>query len=58
MTPREPRGTHAGFLLLRRKGNHQIYGREKVRIVVPFHSGKALHPKIVKQVMKTIESAQ
>lgn len=45
----------AGFQLLRTEGSHRIYGKEKRRVVIPFHSGKTLHPKIVKQVMKAIE---
>lgn len=44
-----------GFQLIRTKGSHRIYLKENVRIVIPFHSGKILHPKIVKQVLKAIE---
>ena len=29
----------------------------KIRVVVPFHTGKILHPKIVKQVLMAIEEA-
>jgi len=29
----------------------------KIRVVVPFHTGKILHPKIVKQVLTAIEEA-
>jgi len=43
-----------GFRLLRSKGSHRIYIKEQARIVIPFHAGKDLHPKIVKQVLKTI----
>ncbi len=42
----------AGFVLIRSKGSHRIYQKENRRIVLPFHSGKILHPKIVKQVLK------
>lgn len=45
----------AGFVLLRSKGSHRIYIRGPRRIVVPFHLGKTLHPKIIKQVIKAIE---
>jgi predicted RNA binding protein YcfA (HicA-like mRNA interferase family) len=45
----------AGFVLIRSKGSHRIYLKEGRRIILPFHSGKALHPKIVKQVMKCLE---
>jgi len=42
----------AGFQLIRSKGSHRIYITEKTKIVLPFHSRKDLHPKIVKQVLK------
>jgi predicted RNA binding protein YcfA (HicA-like mRNA interferase family) len=44
----------AGFRLVRSKGSHRIYMRGTRRIVVPFHAGKVLHPKIVKQVLVAI----
>lgn len=47
----------AGFLWLRSKGSHRIYAKGGRRVVVPFHSGAALHPKIVKQVLEAIEEA-
>lgn len=54
----EKRLLNAGFILLRSKGSHRIYFKNKIRVVVPFHAGKALHPKIVKQVMEAIETDQ
>jgi predicted RNA binding protein YcfA (HicA-like mRNA interferase family) len=45
-----------GYELLRSKGSHRIYIKGTKRIVIPFHSGKILHPKIVKQVIKAIET--
>ena len=45
----------AGFSLIRSKGSHRIYMKERRRIIVPFHSGKTLHPKIVKQVFEAVE---
>lgn len=45
----------AGFVLLRSKGSHHIYLKGARRVVVPFHSGVVLHPKIVKQVLEAIE---
>lgn len=42
----------AGFSLIRTKGSHRIYQRKDEKIVLPFHKGKTLHPKIVKQVME------
>ena len=47
----------AGFVWLRSKGSHRIYARRGRRVVVPFHSGTTLHPKIVKQVIEVIEEA-
>ena len=44
----------AGFEMIRSKGSHRIYKKEYRRIVVPFHGGKILHPKIIKQVLKNI----
>jgi predicted RNA binding protein YcfA (HicA-like mRNA interferase family) len=45
----------AGFVLGRSKGSHRIYLKEGRRIILPFHGGKALHSKIVKQVLKCLE---
>jgi len=44
-----------GFILIRTKGSHRIYIKDDRRIVIPFHGGRILHPKIVKQVLKAIE---
>lgn len=41
-----------GFEESRSSGSHRIYKKESKRIVVPFHSGKIIHPKIVKDVLK------
>lgn len=45
----------SNFKLIRTKGSHRIYQKENKRVVVPFHSGKILHPKIVKQIIGAIE---
>jgi len=45
----------SGYKLLRTKGSHRIYAKEEKRIIIPFHKGKILHPKIVKQVLKAAE---
>ena len=64
--PRLPRWTAAeaeralltaGFELLRSKGSHRIYGKKHLRVTVPFHGGVSLHPKIVKQVLESIDNA-
>jgi predicted RNA binding protein YcfA (HicA-like mRNA interferase family) len=44
----------AGFVLLRSEGSHRIYQKEITLIVVTFHAGKVLHPKIVKQFFNAI----
>ncbi len=44
-----------GFKLSRQSGSHKIYkNKEGVRVTVPYHSRKILHPKIVKQILKDI----
>ncbi|MCK4403813.1 MAG: type II toxin-antitoxin system HicA family toxin [candidate division Zixibacteria bacterium] len=48
----------AGFKLIRSKGSHRIFMKRNKRIVVPFHSGKILHPKVIKQVLKNIETEE
>lgn len=47
----------AGFVLARSRGSHRIYLKGNVRIVVPFHPGRDLHPKIAKQVLDAIETS-
>ena len=47
----------SGFVQIRSKGSHRIYLKDKTRVVIPFHSGKILHPKIVKQVFDGIENS-
>ena len=44
----------AGFKMVRSKGSHRIYRKEDRRIIVPFHTSKTLHPKIIKQILKSI----
>jgi len=48
----------AGFEMIRSKGSHRIYMKGGKRIILPFHSGKVLHPKIIKQVTKCIEDIE
>jgi predicted RNA binding protein YcfA (HicA-like mRNA interferase family) len=47
----------AGFEHLRSKGSHRIYGHGSLRVTVPFHGSAILHPKIVKQVLESIQAA-
>jgi len=48
----------AGFQLLRSSGSHRIYLKNSKRIVIPFHPGRVLHPKIVKQLFKCLEEGK
>ena len=45
----------AGFVMARSKGSHRIYIKGVMRIIIPYHAGKTLHPKVIKQVIKFIE---
>jgi predicted RNA binding protein YcfA (HicA-like mRNA interferase family) len=58
MTAKEAEGLllKAGFAFIRSKGSHRIYLRQTTRVVIPFHAGKILHPKIAKQVLIAIEA--
>lgn len=60
LTPQEAEAMlfKAGFEWVRSKGSHRIYMKGQRRVVVPFHLGKALHPKIVKRVITAIETAE
>jgi predicted RNA binding protein YcfA (HicA-like mRNA interferase family) len=51
---------NAGFSYIRSKGSHRIYYKDEIeiRVVIPFHSGKTLHPKVVKQVFDAINSEE
>lgn len=61
MTTRLPRVTAAeairvlekiGFSLTRQSGSHKIYIDSSAnRVTVPFHSGKILHPKVLKSIL-------
>ncbi len=43
----------AGFLFSRQSGSHKIYKNdERKRATVPFHSGKILHPKTLKSILR------
>ncbi len=37
-----------GFTLVRQSGSHKIYrNNEGIRVTIPYHPGKILHPKII-----------
>ena len=42
-----------GFVMVRQRGSHKIFRNpEGTRITVPFHSGKILHPKLLKSILE------
>jgi len=42
-----------GFWLVRQSGSHKIYKNEEgKRVTVPYHSGKTIHPKILKSILR------
>ncbi|MCL7411152.1 MAG: type II toxin-antitoxin system HicA family toxin [Methanosarcinaceae archaeon] len=42
-----------GFELVRQSGSHIIYKNAKgQRLTIPYHTGKILHPKIVRSALK------
>lgn len=61
MTTRLPRVTAVevirvlekrGFTLSRQSGSHKIYVDEAgIRVTVPFHAGKILHPKLLRSIL-------
>jgi len=41
-----------GFVFRRQSGSHKIYMHaEGNRVTVPYHSGKILHPKVLKSIL-------
>ena len=43
-----------GFILDRQKGSHRIYKKDNKRMVIPHHSRKILHPKIIKELFEIL----
>ncbi len=45
-----------GFVLVRQSGSHKIYKNSRgIRITIPYHKGKILHPKIIRSIIKDAE---
>jgi predicted RNA binding protein YcfA (HicA-like mRNA interferase family) len=43
---------HIGFVLTRQSGSHRIYKNTAgKRVTIPYHSGKILHPKVLKSIL-------
>jgi predicted RNA binding protein YcfA (HicA-like mRNA interferase family) len=48
-----------GFKLSRQSGSHKIYKDNRgKRVTVPFHSGKILHPKVLKSILTDAEISE
>ena len=46
------------FKLSRQSGSHKIYKDSRgKRVTVPYHSGKILHPKVLKSILSDAEIA-
>ena len=41
-----------GFEEKRSSGSHRIYKNMSNRIVIPYHSGKIMHPKTIKDIVR------
>ena len=42
----------SGFSFVRQSGSHKIYkNKEGRRVTVPYHTGKILHPKLLKSIL-------
>jgi len=41
----------AGFVFLRQKGSHKIYGKDNLLVTIPYHS-KDIKPKTLKHILK------
>ena len=48
---------HMGFVLIRQSGSHRIYKKNGIRVTVPYHSRKTLHPKILKNILHDADLA-
>jgi len=44
-----------GFSLVRQSGSHKIYKNDEgIRITVPCHSGRTLHPKVLRNIIQDL----
>ncbi len=45
-----------GFDLDRQKGSHAVYlrQRDRARVVIPMHSGRAIHPKTLAGILEDL----
>ena len=44
-----------GFTQVRQSGSHKIFRNpEGIRVTIPYHKGKTLHPKIIKVIARDL----
>jgi len=44
-----------GFVQVRQSGSHRIFRHPQgIRITIPYHKGKILHPKLVKAIARDL----
>jgi predicted RNA binding protein YcfA (HicA-like mRNA interferase family) len=47
----------AGFILSRQRGSHMIFYHSRgIRLTIPNHGRKNIHPKIIKSILRDIDS--
>ena len=45
-----------GFSQVRQSGSHKIFkNKEGTRITIPYHSGKSLHPKVLREIINSVD---
>jgi len=48
-----------GFKFSRQSGSHKIYkNNQGKRVTVPYHTGKILHPKLLKSILRDAEISE
>lgn len=49
----------AGFIFSRQRGSHMIYYHTSgLRLTIPNHASRIIHPKIIKRILKDIEACK
>lgn len=45
-----------GFSEVRQSGSHKIFKNESgIRVTVPYHSGKTIHPKVLREILNSLD---
>jgi len=46
----------SGYIQVRQSGSHRIFrNSEGTRVTVPYHSGKILHPRVLRSILRDID---